>query len=220
MAECETCINHDSYVCHDCVHSEHPLGDLYIKASPEIIAKREAENRKRLIASISGREIAVKLPQDFVGTFNRIVKYADKETPKFLAVYAGQTSLTASNGHYVIELYCCVPRELHNKPILHIANNIATTATTCYAYSKLTEQWNPANIIKSPKLVYDFILKNLNLETKRNGYYYLQPTNQLCIVIDSELMDPIVEELVNINIVGYGNEREPVLISSSFLNRR
>jgi len=206
MVDCEACVNYESNMCVECEHYDYFREDYYEEATPELIAKREAEYRKRLEESVIDEEIRMDLPQEFIDIFNRLKKFTAGDNPKFLAVYAGETSLMASNGFSVIELKCVVPNELRGKHILCIENNTVTTSTEGLPIEKINKLWVTANKIEKSKWS-TFLLKI----GKR---YYLKPINQPHIIFDSELWDPITEELGNVDILGYTGERDPVLLVS------
>lgn len=206
MVDCETCVNYEGNVCVECEYYDYPRGNYYEEATPELIAKRGAEYRKKMEESVVGEEIRMDLPQEFIDIFNRTKKFTAGDNPKFLAVYAGETSLMASNGFSVIELKCVVPNELRDKHILRIENNTVTTSTEGLPIEKINRLWITAN--KTEKSKWNTLLFKIG---KR---YYLKPSNQPHIVFDSELWDPITEELGNVDILGYTGKRDPVLLAS------
>ena len=49
MHDCRTCINLDTWMCYTCLNNNDlDLGDHYERATSELVAEREAEERKRI----------------------------------------------------------------------------------------------------------------------------------------------------------------------------
>ena len=121
MHDCKTCINLDTWMCYTCLNNNDlDLGDHYERATPELVAEREAEERKRIEEPLCQEVMQLKLDPAFIETFNKCKRFTSNNMPKYVPVEARERSLVSTNAYALCELYCDVPEELKGKNIVKI----------------------------------------------------------------------------------------------------
>jgi len=121
MHDCRTCINLDTWMCYTCLNNNDlDLGDHYERATSELVAEREAEERKRIEETLCQEVMQLKLDPAFIETFNKCKRFTSNNMSKYVPVEARERSLVSTNAYVLCELYCDVPEELKGKNIVKI----------------------------------------------------------------------------------------------------
>lgn len=128
--DCGLCKNLNSGLCDDCEYSPN-LQDNWEKASPEILAQREQEEKEKAQReAISETLLSIELPDEFRETFNKAKKCAAEihHRTALMGVHiAAGGHLVASDTYRLVELQCdCVPKELVDKNIIMLGENQAS----------------------------------------------------------------------------------------------
>jgi hypothetical protein len=130
MVDCEKCVHYeDNSYCEECEHYDRDFYDHYEEATPEIIAKREEEERLQAEEKAIDEWISVKISDEFREVFNLAKKCASDMHFRraFMGVYVSPDGcLVASDTRQIVEIPCkYIPKELFGKCVIKLGENQA-----------------------------------------------------------------------------------------------
>lgn len=219
-SDCGTCINLDTCICDTCTNNEAlHLGDRYERATPEMIAEREAKERKMIEDSLCQEVVQLELEPRFIETFNKCKRFSSNDKPKYVPVEARKRSLVSSNTYALCELlYCDVPSELQGKNIVKIEGNKVFLAVRMpYTVPDTPLKVLPDDIGRFFKHNYTMPKLELDKITERVGDNRTgEPLVELKIednhiFLRADLYDKAVSILNGIHTVGYTDEYSVVV---------
>lgn len=220
MHDCRTCINLDTWMCYTCLNNNDlDLGDHYERATSELVAEREAEERKRIEEPLCQEVMQLKLDPAFIETFNKCKRFTSNNMPKYVPVEARERSLVSSNTYALCELlYCDVPSELQGKNIVKIEGNKVFLAVRMpYTVPDTPLKVLPDDIGRFFKHNYTMPKLELDKITERVGDNRTgEPLVELKIednhiFLRADLYDKAVSILNGIHTVGYTDEYSVVV---------
>lgn len=130
MVDCEKCVHYeDNSYCEECEHCDRNFYDHYEEATPEIITKREEEERLQAEEKAIDEWISVKISDEFREVFNLAKKCASDMHFRraFMGVYVSPDGcLVASDTRQIVEIPCkYIPKELFGKCVIKLGENQA-----------------------------------------------------------------------------------------------
>ncbi len=126
--DCEKCkyFENDWY-CSGCRHYERPLFDRYEPVDSDEKEALEAKDLQKAREAAVNEIIDIETTEEFRQMFELVQKYTcnSLHRPAFLAVYAEDSHLVASNTYMLVRLSCLVPELLKGKCVVSLSETQA-----------------------------------------------------------------------------------------------